>query len=194
MLLGENWCWSLLGPKGLRSWVLVRPRWSNPQPPSMHSSALPTELVLLRLPAKRTSAVQFWKRWLSGIETVSCKSEDFSLAICSKNCLNLYAFISSLQTIISGMGELHLEVYTEVWKRMVRNAFPAFPAFLVNKGSRLEAMVDRKHILFFFFICPLEPRPLAHPRPRVIVTAHWNGLWSAGLGSAGSTTTKTAKY
>ena len=36
----------------------------------------------------------------------------------------------------------------------------------------------------FFFICPLEPRPLAHPRPRVIVTAHWNGLWSAGLGSA----------
>ena len=76
---------------------------------------------------------------------------------------------------------------------MVRNAFPAF---LVNKGSRLEAMVDRKHFFFLFFfiiICPLEPRPLAHPRPRVIVTAHWNGLWSAGLGSAGSTTTKTAK-
>ena len=45
------------------------------------------------------------------------------------------------------MGELHLEVYTEVWKRMVRNAFPAF---LVNKGSRLEAMVDRKH--FFFYL------------------------------------------
>ena len=144
MLLGENWCWSLLGPKGLRSWVLVRPRWSNPQPPSMHSSALPTELVLLRLPAKRTSAVQFWKRWLSGIETVSCKSEDFSLAICSKNCLNLFAFISSLQTIISGMGELHLEVYTEVWKRMVRNAFPAF---LVNKGSRLWWT---ENIVFFF--------------------------------------------
>ena len=76
------------------------------------------------------------------------------------------------------MGELHLEVYTEVWKRMVRKAFPAF---LVNKGSWLEAMVDRKHC--FFFICPLQPRPLAHPRPRVIVTAHWNGLWSAGLGS-----------
>ena len=114
----------------------------------MHSSALPAELVLPRLPAKRTSAVQFWKRWLSGIETVSSKSEYFSLAICSKNCLNLYAFISSLQTIISGMGELHLEVYTEVWKRMVRNAFPAF---LVNKGSRLEAMVDRKHWFFFYF-------------------------------------------
>ena len=71
---------------------------------------------------------------------------------------------------------------------MVRNAFPAF---LVNKASRLEAMVDRKHWVFFIF--PLEPRPLAHPRPRVIVTAHWNGLWIAGLGSAGSTTTKTAK-
>ena len=51
----------------------------------------------------------------------------------------------------------------------------------------------RQKTLFFFFIFPLEPRPLAHPRPRVIVTAHWNGLWSAGLGSAGSTTTKTAK-
>ena len=45
------------------------------------------------------------------------------------------------------MGELHLEVYTEVWKRMVRNAFHAF---LVNKGSRLEAMVDRKHWFFFY--------------------------------------------
>ena len=48
-------------------------------------------------------------------------------------------------------------------------------------------------LFFFIIICPVEPRPLAHPRPRVIVTAHWNGLWSAGLGSAGSTTTKTAK-
>ena len=46
------------------------------------------------------------------------------------------------------MGELHLEVYTEVWKRMVRNAFHAF---LVNKDSRLEAMVDRKHSFFFSF-------------------------------------------
>ena len=56
------------------------------------------------------------------------------------------------------------------------------PAFLVNKGSRLEAMVDRIHC-FFFFICLLEPRPLAHPRPGVIVISHWNGLRSAGLGS-----------
>lgn len=60
-----------------------------------------------------------------------------------------------------------------------------FPPFLWTKAA------DRKHC--FFFIFPLEPRPLAHPRPRVTVTAHWNGLWSAGLGSAGSTTTKTAK-
>ena len=30
----------------LRPWVLVRPRESNPQPPALQSSALPTELIL----------------------------------------------------------------------------------------------------------------------------------------------------
>ena len=71
-----------------------------------------------------------------------------------------------------------------------------FPPFLWTKAadSRLWWTENIFFFLFFFIIiCPLEPRPLAHPRPRVIVTAHWNGLWSAGLGSAGSTTTKTAK-
>ena len=32
----------------LRPWVLVRPRESNPQPPALQSSALPTELILPR--------------------------------------------------------------------------------------------------------------------------------------------------
>ena len=32
----------------LRPWVLVRPRESNPRPPALQSSALPTELILLR--------------------------------------------------------------------------------------------------------------------------------------------------
>ena len=33
----------------LRPWVLVRPRESNPRPPALQSSALPTELILPRL-------------------------------------------------------------------------------------------------------------------------------------------------
>ena len=32
----------------LRPWALVRPRESNPHPPALHSSALPTELNFLR--------------------------------------------------------------------------------------------------------------------------------------------------
>lgn len=66
-----------------------------------------------------------------------------------------------------------------------------FPPFSWTKAA--DSRLWSTENIVFFFIFPLEPRPLAHPRPRVIVTAHWNGLWSAGLGSAGSTTTKTAK-
>ena len=32
----------------LRPWVLVRPRESNPRPPGLQSSDLPTELILAR--------------------------------------------------------------------------------------------------------------------------------------------------
>ena len=43
----------------LRPWVLVRPRESNPRPPALQSSALPTELILPRSttnsPARRSS-------------------------------------------------------------------------------------------------------------------------------------------
>ena len=39
---------------------------------------------------------------------------------------------------------------------MIRNAFPAF---LVNKGSRLEAMVDRKHCFFLFVHLSLDLLP-----------------------------------
>lgn len=66
-----------------------------------------------------------------------------------------------------------------------------FPPFSWTKAA--DSRLWSTENIGFFFIFPLEPRPLAHPRPRVIVTAHWNGLWSAGLGSAGSTNTKTAK-
>ena len=145
MLLGENWCWSLLGPKGLRSWVLVRPRWSNPQPPSMHSSALPTELVPPRLPAKRTSAVQFWKRWLSGIETVSCKSDYFSgymfKELSQFICIYFFSTDYHLRNGRASPWGLHRGMKAHGPERLSRLS--------VNKGSRLEAMVDRIHCFFF---------------------------------------------
>ena len=43
ILQGEIWCWSLLGLKGLRPQVMVRPKGSNLQPPSLLSNALPTD-------------------------------------------------------------------------------------------------------------------------------------------------------
>ena len=43
----------------LRPWVLVRPRRSNPRLPPLHSSSLPTELILPQL-SKQTNALYLW--------------------------------------------------------------------------------------------------------------------------------------
>ena len=42
----------------LRPWALVRPRESNPRPPALHSSALPTELILPRFKTMAVSSLK----------------------------------------------------------------------------------------------------------------------------------------
>ena len=44
----------------LRPWVLVRSRESNPRPPALQLSALPTELILPRLSDMHLNRIQTW--------------------------------------------------------------------------------------------------------------------------------------
>ena len=46
----------------LRPWVMVRPRESNPRPPSLQSNALPTELILPRL--ERITKKMLWEYFI----------------------------------------------------------------------------------------------------------------------------------
>ena len=55
----------------LRPWVLVRPRESNPRPPALQSSALPTELILQRFFVNSGSffhcaclPIAIWRTWI----------------------------------------------------------------------------------------------------------------------------------